>query len=87
MPKTYKIREGFSFVFPDGTVKTGGATVELEDDVYEQHAHKLEPEGANHEAGSVPIENIDAPTQEQSPVASESNDQPPVASESNDQPA
>jgi hypothetical protein len=43
MAKTYKIRDGFSFVMDDRTVKGGGDIVELEDDVAKGHAHKLEP--------------------------------------------
>lgn len=42
MAKIYKIRDGFSFVMGDGTVKAGGETIELEDDVAQNHSHKLE---------------------------------------------
>ena len=42
MAKLYKIRAGFSFVVEYGVVATGGDTIELEDDVYQMHAHKLE---------------------------------------------
>ncbi len=40
--KKYTIREGFSFVLPNGDVLVGGETVDLPDDVAEQHLHKLE---------------------------------------------
>lgn len=40
--KRYTIREGFSFVMPDNSVKVGGDTVDLPDDVAEQHFHKFE---------------------------------------------
>jgi len=43
MAKTYKIRDGFTFVMDDRTVKSGGDIVALEDDVAKGHAHKLEP--------------------------------------------
>ena len=42
MATLYKIRQGFSFVVEYGVVKGGGETIELEDDVYQLHAHKLE---------------------------------------------
>lgn len=42
--KTYTIRSGFSFVMPNGDVKGGGDTVDLPDDVADQHLHKLESE-------------------------------------------
>ena len=42
MLKKYTIREGFSFVGANNDVKQGGETVELEDDVAVNHAHKLE---------------------------------------------
>ena len=41
MTKKYLIRDGFSFVEPDATVKTGGDTIELPDDVAAEHLHKL----------------------------------------------
>ncbi|MDY7537674.1 hypothetical protein QN372_00795 [Undibacterium sp. RTI2.1] len=40
--KTYKIREGFSFVMDDNTVKIGGDLIDVEDDVAANHSHKLE---------------------------------------------
>jgi hypothetical protein len=42
MANNYKIRDGFSFVMDDRTVKSGGDIVTLEDDVAKSHAHKLE---------------------------------------------
>lgn len=42
--KTFTIREGFSFVMPDNTVKLGGETVDLPDDLADQHRHKFESE-------------------------------------------
>lgn len=42
MPKKYTIREGFSFIGDNNEVKTGGAVIELEDDMAANHAHKLE---------------------------------------------
>lgn len=42
MPKKYTIRDGFSFIDENNDVKTGGAVIELEDDVAANHAHKLE---------------------------------------------
>lgn len=42
MPKNYTIRAGFSFVCANNEVKVGGDTIELEDDVAANHAHKLE---------------------------------------------
>ena len=41
MAKDYLIRDGFSFVESDGTVITGGDTIELPDDVAAEHLHKL----------------------------------------------
>ena len=76
MAKLYKIRAGFSFVFPDGMVKSGGATVELEDDVYEQHAHKLELVNTQQEATTVQVPLVDYKSEEVAPVVAESADQP-----------
>jgi len=42
MAKKYTIRDGFSFIDENNEVKTGGAMVELDDDVAANHAHKLE---------------------------------------------
>lgn len=42
MLKQFMIRAGFSFVMPDGAVLTGGDKIDLEDDVAQQHLHKLE---------------------------------------------
>jgi hypothetical protein len=42
MPKKYKIRDGFTFRGDDGTTAGGGDVIELDDDVAELHAHKLE---------------------------------------------
>lgn len=42
MPKKYTIRAGFTFRGDDGEVAGGGDIVELEDDVAQLHAHKLE---------------------------------------------
>jgi len=42
MAKKYTIRLGFTFVLDDRTVKVGGDILELEDDVFKDHAHKLE---------------------------------------------
>lgn len=42
MLKQFMIRAGFSFVMPDGAVLTGGDQIGLEDDVAQQHLHKLE---------------------------------------------
>jgi hypothetical protein len=43
MLKTYRIRSGCSFRLDDTTVRTGGETIELEDDVAASHADKIEP--------------------------------------------
>lgn len=40
--KNYTIRDGFTFVMPDGQVLTGGEQVNLPDDIAQQHLHKLE---------------------------------------------
>lgn len=42
MAKKYTIRDGFSFICENNEVKTGGAVVELDDDVAANHANKLE---------------------------------------------
>jgi hypothetical protein len=42
MPAKYRIREGFSFAMGDGTVKTGGSEIELDEDTATNHIHKLE---------------------------------------------
>ena len=42
MARTYLIRGGASFLLGDGSVKTGGDTIELEDDVARIHADKIE---------------------------------------------
>jgi hypothetical protein len=42
MPKKYKIRDGFTFRGDDGQTAGGGDMIELDDDVAELHAHKLE---------------------------------------------
>lgn len=39
----YRIRDGFSVVVDERTVRTGGEMVELDDEQAELHAHKLEP--------------------------------------------
>ncbi len=57
--KPYRIRGGASFVTHDEqgnrVIKTGGDTIELEDDVAASHADKIEPmpegEGAQAPAG------------------------------------
>jgi hypothetical protein len=41
--QTRTIRGGCSFRMPDGSLKTGGDQIELEDDVAQAHADKLEP--------------------------------------------
>lgn len=59
MPKTYKIRDGFSFVMPDQSVKVGGDTIDLDDDIAANHAHKLElVEGKKK---SIPVKKPDTP--------------------------
>jgi hypothetical protein len=42
MTKQYQIRHGFSFVDDKNAVHTGGAVIELADDVAQLHLHKLE---------------------------------------------
>ena len=43
MPSAYIIRSGCSFRLADGSLASGGATIELEDDVAQAHAEKLQP--------------------------------------------
>jgi len=43
MARPYTIRSGCSFRLADGSLATGGDTIELEDDVAQAHAEKLEP--------------------------------------------
>ncbi len=40
--RTYTIRTGCSFRLHDGTLRTGGQEIELEDDVAQAHADKIE---------------------------------------------
>jgi hypothetical protein len=41
--KAYLIRAGAAFVLADGSRATGGQLIELDDDVAQAHADKLEP--------------------------------------------
>ena len=43
MAQPYRIRAGATFVHPDGSRATGGQLIELDDDVAQAHAEKLEP--------------------------------------------
>jgi hypothetical protein len=56
MAKIYRIRDGYSFVKPDRSVLGGGELIELEDDVYKQHAHKLEVIPAAPKASKAPVQ-------------------------------
>lgn len=73
MPKQYKIRDGFTFRGDDGQLSTGGDTIELEDDVAAQHAHKLElieaPKRRSQSKSPAPTPTQDAGTGVTSPDA------------------
>jgi hypothetical protein len=43
MARAYTIRSGCSFRRDNGSLATGGDTIELEDDVATAHAEKIEP--------------------------------------------
>jgi hypothetical protein len=43
MARSYTIRSGCSFRRDDGSLATGGESIELEDDVAAAHAEKVEP--------------------------------------------
>lgn len=43
MAQPYRIRAGVAFVHADGSRATGGQLIELDDDVAQAHADKLEP--------------------------------------------
>lgn len=54
--RKYLIRTGCTFVEPDGTRKTGGDVIELEDDVATSHPDKLDPAPEPEpEAGDEPV--------------------------------
>jgi hypothetical protein len=54
MARSYTIRSGCSFRRDDGSLATGGDTIELEDDVASAHAEKLEPVTVEAEAPTEP---------------------------------
>lgn len=78
MGKKYTIRQGFTFVMPDRTVKAGGDIFELEDDVYNGHAHKLELVAADSKkaAGSKKADAPDTAVEGKQPADSQPSDQP-----------
>lgn len=41
--KKFTVRDGFSFLLPDGTVASGGDAIELPDDIAATPDHRLEP--------------------------------------------
>jgi hypothetical protein len=43
MARAYRIRSGCSFRLADGSLKTAGEPIDLDDDVARDHADKLEP--------------------------------------------
>ena len=59
MGTKYKIRDGFTMREADGTIKAGGQTVVLEQDVYKAHAHKLEPIASAPRAPKAPAGGAD----------------------------
>jgi hypothetical protein len=60
MAQPYRIRAGAAFVRADGSRATGGQLIELDDDVAQAHADKLEP---------VPVEPVQAPALADEPTA------------------
>lgn len=57
--RTYTIRTGCSFRLHDGTLRTGGQEIDLEDDVAQAHADKIDPQAMPDPA---PFPAIDAQT-------------------------
>jgi hypothetical protein len=60
--KTYTIRDGFSFRMDDNSVKTGGDTIDLDDDVAAMHLHKLEQVTAEAEPSAKQAKPAPAPS-------------------------
>jgi hypothetical protein len=56
----YQIRPGFAFVDSDGSTKTGGETIDLDDEFARANAHKVQalqsPEAPAESPASWPVE-------------------------------
>jgi hypothetical protein len=62
MARPYRIRDGACFAQADGTRAAGGQVIELEDDVAQAHADKLEPLAEAAGDATPPADPADDPT-------------------------